>query len=120
MEEIKVGDWVRIVGGYIDQIQEIKLIHTDDGDQMGYKLKKMWFLFYVAKDYIVKHSRNIIYVIEVGDFVNGFPILEPIYNGNVMYGVDEGYENFKKSFGEIKTVLTHEQYKEHCIKVGEE
>lgn len=40
MEEIKVGDWVRIAGGYIDQIQEIKLIHTDDGDQMGYKLKK--------------------------------------------------------------------------------
>lgn len=58
--------------------------------------------------------------IEVGDFVNGFPILEPIYNGNVMYGIDEGYENFKKSFGEIQTILTKESYMANCYKVGGE
>ena len=67
-----------------------------------------------------KISDNIIDLIEVGDFVNGFPILEPIYNGNVMYGVDEGYENFLKSFGEIKTILTKEQYERNCFKVLKE
>ena len=120
MEEIKVDDWVRIIGGYIDKIKEIKLIHTDDGDQMGYKLKKMWFLSYIARDCILKYSKNIAEVLEVGDFVNGFPMLEPVYNGNNAYGIDEGYENFKKRFGEIKTILTYEQYNEHCTKVGEQ
>jgi hypothetical protein len=69
---------------------------------------------------IVKHSKQLIDLIEVGDIVNGFPVLEPIYNGNAMYGVDEGYENFKKSFGGIKTILTREQYIANCYKVGGE
>lgn len=69
---------------------------------------------------IVKHSKQLIDLIEVGDIVNGFPVLEPIYNGNVMYGIDEGYENFKKSFGDIKTILTKEQYEANCYKVGGE
>ena len=72
------------------------------------------------KKYIVKHSKQLIDLIEVGDFINGFPILEPIYNGNTMYGIDEGYENFKKSFGEIKTILTGESYMANCYKVGGE
>ena len=71
-------------------------------------------------DYIVKHSKQLVNLIDVGDFVNGFPILEPIYNGNTMYGIDEGYENFKKSFGEIKTILTGESYMANCYKVGGE
>lgn len=71
-----------------------------------------------CEDYIVKHSKQLIDLIEVGDFVNGFPILEPIYNGNTMYGIDEGYENFKKSYGEIKTILTRENYMDNCYKVG--
>lgn len=37
-----------------------------------------------------------------------------------MYGIDEGYENFKRSFGEIKTILTHEQFEANCYKVGGE
>lgn len=69
---------------------------------------------------IAKHSKIISEVVEVGDYVNGFPILEPIYNGNAMYGIDEGYENFKKSFGDIKTILTKESYMANCYKVGGE
>ncbi len=37
-----------------------------------------------------------------------------------MYGIDEGYENFKKTFGEIKTILTKESYMANCYKVGGE
>lgn len=37
-----------------------------------------------------------------------------------MYGIDEGYENFKRSFGEIKTILTKEQFGANCYKVGGE
>lgn len=51
--------------------------------------------------------------------VNGFPVLEPVYNGNVMYGVDEGYENFKKSFGEIKSIVTKEQIKQIEYRIGD-
>ena len=37
-----------------------------------------------------------------------------------MYGIDEGYENFKRSFGEIKTIRTKEQFGANCYKVGGE
>jgi hypothetical protein len=67
----------------------------------------------------VKISKNIIDLIEVGDFVNGFPVVEPVYNGNVWFGVDEGYEQFKRAFGDIKTILTHEQFEQNAYRLEE-
>lgn len=126
MEEIKVGDYVRIAGGYIDKIQEIKLIHTVNGDQMGYKLKKMWFLSYIARDCIMKYSKNIIGVLEVGDFVNGYRVEnvineEPCPSGKCV-DIDSGKDSSECTLWEedIKTILTKEQYNEHCTKVGEQ
>lgn len=114
---IEVGEYIRTNTGLIDKV--IKYITEDDTfphdafDYMGE------FVAY-SKDEITKHSKDIIDLIEVGDFVNGYPVMEPVYNGNVWYGVDEGYEQFKRAFGKIKTILTHEMYEQNCYKVGEE
>ena len=109
-DKIEIGEYCRTNDGIIG----IKVEYDN-----GLKLKIDKDEYYKPLvDSIVKHSKNIIDLIEVGDFVNGFPILEPIYNGNTMYGIDEGYENFKKSFGEIKTILTKEQFEANCYKVG--
>lgn len=109
-EKIEVNEYVRFNNGEIGKVIDIKenpsrIVYSEYGE-IG-----------LISD-IVKHSKQLIDLIEVGDFVNGFPILEPIYNGNTMYGIDEGYENFKKSFGEIKTILTKEIYMANCYKVG--
>ena len=118
-DKIEVNEYVRTKNGEIHKVIEIKENRyiTNFDDYFYYRYDNNMGGF---KSDIVKHSKQLIDLIEVGDFVNGFPILEPIYNGNTMYGIDEGYENFKKSFGEIKTILTKEQFEANCYKVGGE
>ena len=99
MSEIEIGEYVRDIDGKIYKADNIFLKH--------------------ANIVVKTHSKSIIDLIEVGDFVNGFPVMEPIYNGNVWWGVDEGYEQFKRAFGDIKTILTHEQYEQNCYKLKE-
>lgn len=110
-DKIEVNEYVRTKDGKID-----KVINSNFYMSIYVECEKGLCLI----ESIVKHSKQLIDLIEVGDFVNGFPILEPIYNGNTMYGIDEGYENFKKSFGEIQTILTKESYMANCYKVGGE
>lgn len=114
--EIKVGEYVRTIHG---EIAIFKGWNNNPKSQWSCKLEfqknKTWK--YCCEEYIKSHSAEIIGIIEVGDFVNGFPVLEPVYNGNVMYGIDEGYENFRKAFGEIKSIVTHEQFAEMEYKV---
>ena len=117
-DKIEVGEYVRTKDGIIDKviIEYDEKCNNPNCDEKHISCK---YNYYNEKD-IVKHSKQLVDLIDVGDFVNGFPILEPIYNGNTMYGIDEGYENFKKSFGEIKTILTGESYMANCYKVGGE
>ena len=119
-DRIEVGEYVRVNNDNRNCIgigKAIRLVNESVYVNMNNKYN-LPVCFQINN--IVKHSKQLIDLIEVGDFVNGFPILEPIYNGNNMYGIDEGYENFKKSFGEIKTILTKEQFEANCYKVGGE
>ena len=75
------------------------------------------------RDYIVKHSKSIIDLIEVGDYVNGrlvlqtdcktqnvcllIPFTDTKVNTNIMW---YGYED-------IETILTKEQYQANCYTV---
>lgn len=76
------------------------------------------FYYFKKDEYIVKHSKNIIDLIEVGDYVNGIEIdlLEKSENrvwSTSTYGDEDivFYEN------EIKTILTKEQYMQNCYTV---
>lgn len=117
-DKIEVGEYVRTNKGNIGQVIGIFNGHCQAKYHIQFQGKVKVKRQYLSTHTIIKHSKQLTDLIEVGDIVNGFPVLEPIYNGNVMYGVDEGYENFKKSFGEIRTILTKEQYMENCFKVG--
>lgn len=78
----------------------------------------------VDKENIVKHSFNIIDLIEVGDFVNG--VLVTGKESTLLYtdikGIDHsGYHIVISQYGDgIKTILTHEQYERDCFVVEEE
>jgi len=117
--EIKVGEYVRTDKGDIEKIKTVVCndypitalrgaIIIDDENSSIIELGE-----------ILKHSKNIINLIEVGDYVNGELVREPIYNGNTAYGVDEGYEMFKKAFGDIKSILTKEQMEQNSYKLEE-
>lgn len=76
----------------------------------------------VDKENIVKHSFNIIDLIEVGDFVNG--VLVTGKESTLLYtdikGIDHsGYHIVISQYGDgIKTILTHEQYERNCYKIN--
>ena len=67
------------------------------------------------RDYIVNHSKNIIDLIEVGDYVNGKRIHKIDKGQNYCYLY---YGNCKTFVDyQIKTILTKEQYESNCYTV---
>ena len=100
MEEIKVGEYVRIKNGPIR-----KVIAINEG-----KEKTIFGKYRLDKDYnncrsvaekkIVKPSENIIDLIEVGDYVNGIKVT----------GVMSGYVYLDKIDIETKKVKTLTDY----------
>lgn len=67
------------------------------------------------KQYIVKHSKNIIDLIEVGDFVNGNKVYK--VTNACIYCIGKAVQN--KLTVNIQTILTHEQYENNCYRIGE-
>ena len=132
MEEIEVGEYIRTNDGIIGKLKRIEL------DNIDKSLK--WYVFtgkipdkniidevYINKPYIIKHSKNIIDLIEVGD------IIEWEYEGFGYYGINEVINRFGTIgvYGieyddviplkniNIKRILTHEQYENNCYRIGE-
>ena len=75
MRDIKVGNFIRTNKGVIGKLIRI------ERDDIDISLK--WYVFsdgkneiYVNKPYIVNYSQNLIDLIEVGDYVNGYKVLE--------------------------------------------
>ncbi len=103
MEEIKVGDYVR-VNGIIGKVEQIgnSLFWIENGSSYSLDNKK------------VKHSKNIIDLIEVGDYVNGEKVIEVHLDLGYVF-VDKETELGTKTFCDyqIETILTHEQMEEN-------
>lgn len=126
--KIEVGEFVRNEDGYIWQIKEPKDLDNIFIDEDG-KVKEIAGETVFGDDVIVeitKHSKNIIDLVEVGDYVNGrlvlqvdyknknvcllIPLTDTLANTNIMW---YGYEDIKK-------VVTHEQMASIEYKVEED
>lgn len=68
---------------------------------------------FTLEEEIVKHSKQLIELIEEGDYVNGELITDKW---------DTRISSIRSNFSEedIKTILTKESYMANCYKVGEE
>ena len=76
----------------------------------------------VKSKQVLKHSKNIIDLIEVGDIVNGEKVTDKyLFNGEkLILETTADYKNVKcLCNGDIKTILTHEQYENNSYKIGE-
>jgi len=128
MEEIKANEYVRTKEGYIARVKEI------DNKAQAY-----WFdncilkisgiccydLHFEATNYIVKHSPNIIDLIECGDYVNGYKVSFIAQDCAKFvqcdYPVETGTANHYKFYKEsIKDVVTKEQFEQMKYIVGDE
>ena len=112
---IEVGEYVRTKNGYIAKAKDIIC--------KGYPVKKLEG--YVVCDdedrtiidpKEVKHSKNIIDLIEVGDYLNGIQVYSE--EGKLAVEVAEHMPPYKLIEDmEIKTILTKEQYQSNCYTV---
>lgn len=120
MKDIEVGEYVRTKEGEIHKV--IKIIE-DDGDWDYYCCGNN--VGYFAMD-IANHSKHLIDLIEVGDFVNGYRVISVDYDVTndttecIELDLNSNYQYNFISIRQIKTILTHEQFEANCYKVGEE
>ena len=104
--EIEVGEYVRTVNGTIEKVINpnfyIEIYIECEND-------------IITRNHIVKHSKNIIDLIEVGDYVNGYRV----YHVAGHYVSVESFEKYDLCFEEqdIKTIVTHEQFESIKYKV---
>lgn len=97
MSEIEVGEYVRTDNGEIHKVIDI--------EKGSIKIKSQ-YKEWIGLCCIANHSKQLIDLIEVGDFVNEHRIFCKIHG----------------EIGEkdIETILTKEQYLANCYKVGGE
>ena len=103
---------MRTKNGEIHKVIEIKENRyiTNFADYFYYRYDNNMGGF---KSNIAKHSKQLIDLIEVGDYVNGELITDKW---------DTRISSIRSNFSEedIKTILTKEQYMANCYKVGGE
>ena len=121
-DKIEVGEYVRTKEG---EIHKVIKIMEDDGDWDYYCCENN--TGYFAMD-IAKHNKQLIYLIEKNDYVNGSKVLavmEDMETGELHLEMTSNYTN--EEIGDctiydkdIKTILTKESYMANCYKVGGE
>ena len=105
---MKIGDYVRTESGYIDKIEGFS------GDAVWFENDTILVHKSRMEEWGDKTSPNLIDLIEVGDYVNGYRI-DYIVDGKLYTNRDE--VDFEITEKEIKEVLTKEQYEREVFRV---
>lgn len=125
---IEVGEYVRFKDGSISRVtecryaEEYKKQFDPNNRLMRYEKDKYWLdnkMGCKTDINIKKHSKNIIDLIEVGDYVNGYKVVK-VTEHTFTTMEQNGYKVHHKECVSIKTILTKEQYEDNCYKVKEE
>jgi nitrate reductase beta subunit len=119
--EISIGDYVRTDNGKIYKVED------EEDLRIHIKTEKIMFRAWVEDYYgchkedrfIVKHSKDIIDLIEEGDYVNGEPVEK------IETGLDWGREittttEYLTNNEDIESIITKEQIKQIEYRIKEE
>lgn len=104
---IEVGEYVRSkIGsiGKVTKIEENKFLYEN-------KTLITW------AGNVVKHSKNIIDLIEVGDYVNGYKVIAKSDDEYIEILTDDIEQGELLTQEDIETILTKEQYMQNCYTV---
>ena len=133
---MKVGDYVRTKSGFIDKIININDFREPS---MKYALEQPGWnddIVFIGEEDIIKSSPNIIDLIEVGDYLNGFRVNKIerdnsstiIKIGNSTFNVLENEEIYTPSndnnngyakIEKLKSIVTKEQFESIKYEIGE-
>ena len=110
MKEIKVGDYVRTNTGKIDKV-------INNNYYMSQYIECEKSLLY--KEDIVNHSKDLVDLIEEGDFVNGYPAKRIANFNNELCNFDLNTMEWTplKDIDVYYNILTKEQYMQNCYKI---
>lgn len=117
MKNLKVGEYIRTSTG---KIEKITGIYKNDG---FIDTDKEVCVDFVK---IAKHSKNIIDLIKIGDYINKHivvDITENIYNQKIVITEVDGKDGaIRHNYLEkgIKEILTKEQYQNNCYRLEEQ
>lgn len=119
---LKVGEYGRTNLGHI-----IIFAWIENGNGKRYDNKVIlienehvtdYFYYFKIDERIIKHSRNIIEIIEAADYVNGEKVLytyKPDNTGEIPYILTIKGRIYED---DIQTILTKEMYENKCYKRG--
>lgn len=112
------GDYVRTKHG-IEKITDIKeWVHFQGYEKIITTDKNQYETLYEQSE-IIKSSPNIIDLIEIGDYVNGYLVTEKDINNELRY-IDLKDRNMKYvKYLDIKSIATKEQFSCMEYKIGE-
>ena len=126
MEEIKINDYIRTIDGYIRKVTQVNKKGTYEGICYGaYSVDKPYKNSQgISAKKIKSHSKDIINLIECGDYVNGKKVV-CFRNTDCDYDIGTGYnDEFGVYYGydkeQIKDVVTKEQFNQMKYIVGDE
>ena len=122
---MKVGDYVITRKGYIAKYKGIEKCNNIDGESED------WFIFdstiiddygnsvpvEINKSYFIKSSPNIIDLIEVGDYVNGYLVME-LYINEIRLLTENNVLCFLQN-RDIKSIVTKEQFEGMEYKIND-
>ena len=117
MKDIEVGDYVRTDNGEIHKVIDI--------EKGSIKIKSQ-YKEWIGLCCIANHSKQLIDLIEVGDFVNGYRVISVDYDVTndttecIELDLNSNYQYNFISIRQIQTILTKEQFEANCYKVGGE
>lgn len=123
--EINVGDYVRDKNGRVGKVFDItNEPSVDVGIGIIPEVNAVWIdkdkINYLYQEEIIKHSKDIIDLIEVGDYVNGRLVVSIMYDAeDRILGIETlGCLLFEND--EIKSVLTKEQMEANAYTIEKE
>ena len=109
---IEVNEYVRTKNGIID-----KVINSNFYMSIYVECEKGFYLI----ENIVKHSKQLIDLIKVRDYVNGYKVIklkDGFANGTMEIVLSNNTIIYRHHSEDIKTILTKEQFEANCYKVG--
>lgn len=117
--KIEVGEYIRTKQGDISKVGYVdeENIFLEDSVWSKNDLYEKTNVLYFDDEEIAKHSKNIIDLIEVGDYVNGNKVHSVDYSTSTQTGekylvIDKIYQSVKYFYEkDIKSIVTKEQFK---------
>ena len=119
--KLEVGQFVRLKSGYICKIININEFR-EPNMKYGVEANYLKDVMFIGDDDVVKASYNIIDLIKVGDYVNGYKVVDIIHNNRKLEPSTMVYCEYGNSHvgfynEDIKSVITKEQMEQMVYKV---